>query len=136
MMACDAAAALWLIGRTDNLEVLESSLRQKVLGPDFRFPMRDARLSVAHLCALSERYNEAGDWFAKARDVLEEQGWRPLRAIVDYDEALMYLRRGSSGDKSRAFPLLTLASQQFRTLGMPGWLKRNEETAATAGIRR
>ena len=97
--------------------------------------MRDARLSVARLCALSDRYDEAGDWFAKARDALEEEGWRPLRAIVDYDEALMYLRRGSSGDDSRAFPLLTAASEQFRALGMPGWLKRSEESAATAGIR-
>ena len=72
-----------------------------MLGPDFRFPMRDARLSMARLCALQGRYDEATEWFAKAREVLDEQGWRPLRAICDYDEALMYLRRGAA-DGTRA----------------------------------
>jgi hypothetical protein len=46
----------------------------------------------------------------------------------------MYLRRGGPGDSDRARPFLLAASQQFRTLGMPGWLKRSEESAATAGI--
>jgi class 3 adenylate cyclase len=35
MMACDAAAALWLIGRTDDLEVLERSFVRRCLVPTF-----------------------------------------------------------------------------------------------------
>jgi len=31
---------------------------------------------------------------------------------------------------SRAQPLLDTAARQFQTLGMPGWIKRAEQTAA------
>jgi class 3 adenylate cyclase len=131
MMACDAASALWLMRRTDHIEVIESSLREKVLPRDFRYPMRDTRLSIARLCALQGRYEEASEWFAKARAVLDEEGWRPLHAICDYDEALMYLRRNMPGDGARARPLLEAATQQFRTLGMPGCVKRAEQGSAS-----
>jgi tetratricopeptide (TPR) repeat protein len=125
-LACDAAATLWLTERTDHIDVLERNLREKVVEPDFRFPMKDGRLALARLCALQGRDDEAIEWFAKARTVLDEQGARPLRAIVDYDEALMYARRGAPGDPERAWPLLDAALRQFRTLGMPGWIRRAE----------
>ncbi len=123
LTACDAASVLWLTERTDHIEVIESSLLEKVLVPDFRFPMRDARLSMARLCALQGRYDEATEWFAKARKVLAEMGARPLLAIADYDEALAHLRRGTDSDKSSAVPLLDAARTQFRSIGMTGWTK-------------
>jgi class 3 adenylate cyclase/tetratricopeptide (TPR) repeat protein len=125
-IACPAADVLWLLERTDHIEVIELNLREKVIEPDFRYPMVDARLSLARLCALQGRYDEAVEWFAKARAVLDEQGARPLRAIADFDEALMYVRRGGPGDKKRATPLLDAALQQFRALGMTGWIRRAE----------
>ena len=125
-MACDAAETLWLTERTDRIEVIEHNLRAKVVEPDFRWPMMDGRLAMARLCALQGRHDEAGDWFAKARTVLDEQGARPLRAIVDYDEALMYARRDEPGDAERARPLLDAALAQFRSLGMRGWIRRAE----------
>jgi hypothetical protein len=76
------------------------------------------------LCALQGKYDEASDWFAKSRAVLKEQRAKPLRAIADFDEAWMYLRRGGPGDLDRARPLLDVAMQQFSTIGMTGWLKR------------
>ena len=124
--ACDAASAIWLLNRTDHVDVIELSIREKVLVPDFRFPMRDGRLSLARVCALQGRYDEATGWFAKAREVLDEQGWRPLRAIADYDEALMYVRRGAPGDAEHAQPFLAAASQRFTALGMTGWIRRAE----------
>ena len=124
---CDGAAALWLLNRNDYSEVFERNLRLKVLPHDFRYPTRDSRLSLARLCALNNRYEEASDWFAKAREVLDEQGARPLRAIADYDEALMFVRRSAPGDMARARPFLDAASQQFQTLGMSGWIRRAEE---------
>jgi tetratricopeptide (TPR) repeat protein len=130
-MACDAAATLWFINRTDSIEIVEQSIREKVVAPDFRYPMRDGRLSMGRLCALQGRYEEASQWFVQARELLDAEGWRPLRAITDYDEALMFLRRGAQGDDDRARPLLATASQQFRTLGMPGWLKRAEQSVAS-----
>jgi tetratricopeptide (TPR) repeat protein len=125
-IVCDAAETLWLTERTDHVEAIERSIRDKVIAPDFHWPMMDGRLALGRLCALQHRYDEAIEWFAKARTVLDAQGARPLRAIVDYDEALMYARRGAPGDPERARPLLDAALQQFRTLGMPGWIRRAE----------
>src|SRR5262249_11968927 len=78
-IAFTAAGTLWLLERTDHVDVIERNLREKILAPDFRYPMVDARLSLAHLCALQRRYEEAVEWFAAARTVLDEQGARPLR---------------------------------------------------------
>ena len=125
-IAYDAAEVLWLAARTEHIETIERNLREKVVEPDFRAPMTDGRLALGRLCALQHRYEEAVEWFAKSRAVLDEQGARPLRAIVDYDEALMYVRRGEAGDDKRAAPLLEAALMQFRTLGMPGWIRRAE----------
>src|SRR5262245_11447679 len=86
--------------------------------------MGDARLSLARLCAPDARYDQAADWFAQA--VLDNQGARRLRAIVDYDEALMYARRGEPRDGERVRPLLAAALAQFRNLRMPGWIRRGE----------
>jgi class 3 adenylate cyclase/tetratricopeptide (TPR) repeat protein len=133
-MVCDAAAALWLLNRTDHAETIERNLRAKVIAPDFRFPMRDSRLSLARLCALLGRYDEALEWFGKARQVLDEQGARPMRAIADYDEALMYVRRAAAGDAKRAEPVLDLAMYQFRALGMTGWIRRAEEARERAAL--
>ena len=121
--ACDAAETLWLLDRRDHLPVIEAALRDKALPPDFRFPMMDARLALARLCALDGRRDEAKHWFAEARAVVDAQGARPLRAIVDFDEALMQRR---AGQPDAARPLLEAAVDQFTRLGMTGWLRRVE----------
>jgi class 3 adenylate cyclase len=126
-IACDASSTLWLLGRTDHIQVIERNVRTKVVEPDLRYPMQDGRRALAGLCALQGRYDEAAEWFAKARVVLEEQGARPLRAIVDFDEAWMYLRRNEPGHREIATPLLEAALRQFRELGMTGWARRAEE---------
>src|SRR5262249_34230843 len=59
---------------------------------------------------------------------------RPLRAIVDYDEALMYARRGAPGDRDRGLPLVVAALGKFRRLGMPGWIRRAETLQASCEI--
>jgi hypothetical protein len=119
-----AVEALWLLGCADHAVAAESNLREKVLRPDFRAISTDARLSLARLCALTGRHEEASHWFAESRAVLDEQGARPLRAISDYDEALMWVRRAEPGDAARARPILETALAQFRALGMPGWERR------------
>ena len=133
-VACDAAESLWLTSRLDSIEVIERNLREKVINPDFHYPMMDGRLAMARVSALQQRDDEALGWFAKARTVLDEQGARPLRAIVDYDEALMHARRDGPGDRERARPLLDAARAQFRALGMPGWIRRAETLQATCAV--
>ncbi|HBZ72853.1 MAG TPA: hypothetical protein DEP35_25220, partial [Deltaproteobacteria bacterium] len=119
--------ALWFLGRSDHANLLERNLREKTLAPDFRHPHTDARLALARLCALTGRVEEAREWFDKARRVLDEQGARPLRAITDFDEAWMELRRGRDGDRTRALALLDAARGPFESIGMPGWLRRADE---------
>jgi tetratricopeptide (TPR) repeat protein len=119
--------ALWVLERRDHVEVLERNLRAKTLAPDFRGVHTDSRLSLARLCALAGRFDEAREWFERARHVLDEQGARPLRAVTDFDEASMEVRRGGAGDRQRALALLDAARGPFESIGMPGWLRRAEE---------
>src|SRR5262249_5651941 len=133
MIACRAADTLWLAQRTDHLATIERAVRDKVVGPDFRYPNVDGRLALARLCALTGRWDEAADWFARARAVLEEQGARPLRAIADFDEAVMYQRRGAPGARGRARALLAPARRRFEELGMTGWLRRAARAANELG---
>ncbi len=123
-IACNVAEVLWLLENTAEIESIELNIREKVLQPDFRYPMVDARLSMARLAALRHRFDDAASWFVEARAVLDAQGARPLRAIVDYDEALMYFRRRTDGDRERGLPLLEAALVQFREVGMTGWIRR------------
>lgn len=122
LMANLAAYILWILNRTDHIEVIERNLQEKVVEPDFRFPMQDGRLSMARLCAVRGGKDEARTWFAQAREVLEEQGARPLLAIVDLNEAEMHLRGGASCDDELVAPLTAAAIQAFRELGMSGWI--------------
>jgi tetratricopeptide (TPR) repeat protein len=126
MMACYAADSLWLLERTDDAEVVERALRDKIIRPDFRSPSVDGRLSLARLCALSGRHDEAISWFTDARRVLTDQGALPLLAASDLDEGRMHLRRG---DRTQAAPLLDAAHRQFATLGMTAWTRRTEDLA-------
>jgi DNA-binding SARP family transcriptional activator len=127
--ACDTAETLWLLSRHDHLRPVEAAVRLKALPADFRFPMMDLRLSLARLCATDGRPDEAAHWFEQARAALEEQGARPLRAIADFDEALMHARLDRHAS---ARPLLEAAAGQFQRIGMTGWLRRAEQVAAMA----
>jgi tetratricopeptide (TPR) repeat protein len=132
-LACDAAEVLWRLESTRHIALIERSLREKVLAPDFRYATREARLALARLCALQGRHDDALGWFGKARQVLSEQGARPLLAIADFDEALMYLRRGGPGDAERAAPLLEAAQRQFEAIGMAGWIARAKALSKRPG---
>ncbi len=79
------------------------------------------------------RWDETADWFARARTVLEEQGARPLLAIANFEEAVMYQRRGMPGDRERALALLDLARRRFEELEMTGWLRRAAKAANELG---
>src|SRR5262249_26125464 len=54
-MACDAATSLWLLGRTDHLDAIERTVRETVLIPGFRSPIKDPRVSMGRLAALDRR---------------------------------------------------------------------------------
>jgi hypothetical protein len=130
-LICLCCEALHRLGRADFTDVLERNLLAKTLAGDFREPAVDARIAMAQLCALTGRPGEARQWFERARAVLDEQGARPLRALVDFNEAWMEIRRGPHGDAERARALLDVAIEQFQAIGMLGWIERAEALRAT-----
>ena len=122
-IACLAADTIWLTEATDHLEDVARAIRDKLIAPDFRYPSIDARHSLAQLAALRGDVDEAREWFERARALLGEQGARPLLAICDHDEALMY---GRQGDAASARRLFDSAIGAFADIGMSGWITRAE----------
>jgi hypothetical protein len=129
-LICEAAFAIWLLGRTDSSEVIERNLRRKVIAPDFRSPLHDGRMALARICALTGRFDEAREWFAESRRWLSEEGGLPGLAVNDFDEGWMYLRWPEAGGRERARPLLEASLGPFREIGMTGWQRRAEEMLA------
>jgi tetratricopeptide (TPR) repeat protein len=127
VMACHAAEMLWRLQRLDHVDVVEVSLREKLIPADFRAPLVDSRLALARLHALQGHYEEAEQLFDGARRVLGLQSAASLLAIVDYDRALMYVRRARPHDAERARTLLDAALRQFRAMGMTGWIRQASE---------
>jgi DNA-binding CsgD family transcriptional regulator len=87
-------------------------------------PYRSNALIVARMAALTGNMVEAGIYFAQARQAADSSGQRPLRAMIDYDEALALTRSGSPDDDPRRVMLLEAALAQFRSLGMKPWEQR------------
>jgi DNA-binding CsgD family transcriptional regulator len=126
-LVCLAVEVHWLLRhRGDHLPLLEQKLRDEIIAPDFRQPSVDARRSLAHICALGGDAAEAARWFSKSRGALDEQGARPLRAIVDFEEAFDLMHRRGDADVSRAEALAGAALATFRKLDMRGWVNRAE----------
>jgi DNA-binding CsgD family transcriptional regulator len=130
-----AATSVWELGAVEyaaTCRQLALDLIAAGIGGHF---MGSHELTVARMAALLGDMAEASTFFARARTELEASGRRPLRAIVDYDEALALLRIHST-DHARISLLLETALEQFRTLGMEGWLKRVLEQQEQLALRR
>ena len=126
-----ALQTLWLIERTDHLDVIEANLRSKYLEPDYRYPSCDSRLAMAWACSLRKRFDEAHEWFDRSRETLDAEGSRSLRSRVDYEEAVMLSRRRAAGDREQALALLDAALSQFQSLGLTGLTTRAQELRRT-----
>jgi DNA-binding SARP family transcriptional activator/tetratricopeptide (TPR) repeat protein len=123
LLVHDFVEVLWYCDATDHLDLAEHAVRA-LLARDFRYPMTEARLSMARLAALRGDVQAATAWFDKAREVLDESGARTMRAIVDFDEAVMHVRLDAVGDQTLMGVRLGQARSQFEDIGMPGWLRR------------
>jgi len=104
--------------------VLERNLRAKIVEPDVRYPEVDGRLSLALLCALDGRIDEATHLFGEARRVLTEQQTWPLLLEVDHAEALMHIRLGARGDRALIEQRLDEARARCTHPAMAPWLAR------------
>ena len=130
-LPCGALEVMWLPG------VLTTRYSSSTRSRGFSKPISASPGSTggwpSPVCTLAGRHDDATAWFTDARRVLEDAGQRPLRAVVDFDEALMLARRGGPGDPEAARPLLTAARRQFESIGMTGWLRRADELAGRLG---
>jgi len=86
-----------------------------------------SELTMARTAALLGDVAEALAWFRRARASLDGRGARPLRAVVDFDEALV-LRLEDPAATAR---LLEQARSEFAELEMTGWLSRAETQLAS-----
>src|SRR5581483_1748887 len=84
-------------------------------------------LAVARMAGLEGDLDEAFAYFARARSVLDRSGQRPLRAVVDHDEAVLRARHGLPGGEA----LAGVARAEFARIGMTMWLERADALAAT-----
>jgi DNA-binding CsgD family transcriptional regulator len=83
-------------------------------------------LTIARLRALQNDLGGASRAFQAARERLDAHGERPLRAIVDFDEALARAHRAGSAPSA----LVDSARARFAELGMTVWEGRAAELAA------
>lgn len=101
LLTANAASTLVNTGRTDHAELIERNVRTKVLEPDIRYDIADARWSMAQLCAVTGRVDEARQWYAEAVRVLTEQGSVAMVVHVHHDEARFELHLGTDPERFR-----------------------------------
>ncbi len=120
-------SALEELGEAFHVEPLERALRDKIIAPDLRYLEADARLALAMLLSLTDRYGEARGWFDLARAELDNAGNVVLRAEVPFREARAELRRGEACDDAHFTALLAEAREHASALGFDAWLPRYDE---------
>ena len=124
-----AAAAVWeLRDREFAAPIYDCAIDIIYAGHD-DYPCCSNYLSVARMAILLGRPDEARMYLDMARSHLEESGQRPLRAMVDLDEAAMMAMPGQD-DLIAARRLAEKAAAQFAHLGMTAWHAEAKERAA------
>jgi DNA-binding CsgD family transcriptional regulator len=113
-------AAVWALGAVDLAPAYRTAARGLIGAEHGDFPGGSHELTVARMASLQGNHAEAETYFARARLRLEATGQRPLRAIVDLDEATALAKAGR-GDPLRREHLLSSALAVFRELGMAPW---------------
>jgi tetratricopeptide (TPR) repeat protein len=99
-------------------ELLDPLADRNVVSPTgiFAGPMRRY---LALAAAARGDYDVALERLAEARVACERLGYRPMLAVIDFDEARMRVRRGDEGDVERARELLHSATARAEAVGVP-----------------
>lgn len=100
---------------------LATALRENAIGD---YPQTSLALTVARMAALSDQPAMARANFVEARNELSASRQRPLRAKVDFDEALFLLRIQPDAEQAEIERLIASASDTFDRLGMAQWAER------------
>lgn len=118
-----AASAVWALNASEYAGRLHQCAIGIIDAGHDDFPCSSNFHSLARMSALLGNTDEAHGWFEKARAHLDVSGQRPLRAIVDLDEATV-LASGSYADRGDARTLAGVARIGFLDLGMTSWATR------------
>ena len=115
-----AGGAAWELGDAEHAGQLKKLALDLIASEVADYTPISSELTVARTAALLGDLDEARAAFERARAALEARGARPLRAVVDYDEALVLRLH----DAAAATRLLEAARSEFAELEMTGWLER------------
>lgn len=118
-----AATSVWELGEADLAGPVHQCALAVIDAGQDDYPCSSLRLSIARMLALLDRRDEACVAFDLARRHLDGSGQRPVRAMVDLDEARV-LAGGSIGDRDQALDLAASARDRFAALGMTVWAAR------------
>jgi len=121
LIACWSSLALWMLGRTDHLHVIEHNLLTKVIEPDIRCLDIPPQLAVAQLCALDGRIDEARRWATAAHDLVASEGMPTLAVQIDQFLAELELRLGVDGDPQRFHRVVGTARAAITHPAMAPW---------------
>jgi DNA-binding CsgD family transcriptional regulator len=121
-----AGGAFWQLGDPEHASALSQAAVEVIDAGIGDCWWSSNELTVARMSSLLGELVDAKDWFNRARAALDTSGQRPLRAVVDLDEAKHRLRHSLPGVP----PLLATARQQFAGLGMSEWVARSDALIA------
>jgi tetratricopeptide (TPR) repeat protein len=99
-------------------ELLEPLAHRNVVSPTGIFAGPMTRY-LALAAAARGDYDVALERLDEARQACERLGYRPMLAVIDFDEARMRIRRGHDGDVERARELLHSATARAEAVGVP-----------------
>jgi DNA-binding CsgD family transcriptional regulator/tetratricopeptide (TPR) repeat protein len=119
VMSC---IVVWELGATDLAGSYRRAMRE-LAGSEVGYLLLPHELGIARMAALLGRAGEAAEYFGRAREAISAGSYRPLRAVIDYDEALSLVRTGAR-DPARTAQLIDRAIPVFAETAMGGWVER------------
>ena len=128
-----AALATWNLRDHKGAQIYRRLIDRMLEAGIQDYPQTSLALSLARMCVLLDRAEEADAAFATARLQLEAAGQTPLRAITDVEQATSLVERARP-DLLRAGELAGAAIAEFERLAMPFW--RDRATALRAEIEQ
>ncbi len=120
--------AIWELGAAEHATTARQLLEKTIAAGAGGSHTSTPQLALARMHGLIGNLALARDEFDKERGRLDGAGMRPLRAILDHDEAVA-IAAGGSGF-AEAGMLLAHAIRQFDDLGMQGWAERSRALIA------